>query len=725
MIRAAHLPFWVGSTLILGVASLLTLTEPSPAPLAEGHARIDGISTLGGCVRCHSKEGLSAGCLDCHREIQSQLTDRTGFHSFITQREGKPCEGCHSEHFGLEFEVGGPSAWLQTESEANTFDHPHIDDFLDGAHRRLTCQECHAAQFARPIQAAGATGPRTRSYLGLDQECVTCHEDPHAGGRVTDCEACHDQQTFRPARGFDHDLHFPLGCAHQTVPCASCHRVLAGSGQSPASVPFLEVTGKTCEECHPTPHHRILGACDDCHGATDCKWDDAIASISVETHATFGFALTPPHDAIACRDCHPPASSYDDRFLDPASDARRQSTDCLACHGDPHEAQFGRAPRCLDCHEPTRFVPSNITAKQHVTFPLSAAHADLACARCHDGSPRRFRDLPKECADCHTNPHGAQFDSEIRRGGCATCHDPAATAFAIRPFNHDERTNFGLDGAHAHVDCCECHTSPLNATPSDAAPPGTAPVRFRGTPARCADCHTDEHRGQFESGGACSDCHDTKSFVPALWGIDRHGRFPLVGAHEAVACASCHPRPAPDEPRRYVGAPRTCAACHENPHGHQFDSEIARDGCEVCHTASRFDFTIRPFDHELRTGYALRGEHARASCDQCHRIPASNPLGARQFRGTLSSCSSCHTDPHWGQFERDGTTSCETCHSSFERWSADRFSHTSTRLPLDGNHAELECSSCHPRATATNGKTTVLYRPIGHRCQDCHGKPSD
>jgi hypothetical protein len=54
-----------------------------------------------------------------------------------------------------------------------------------------------------------------------------------------------------------------------------------------------------------------------------------------------------------------------------------------------------------------------------------------------------------------------------------------------------------------------------------------------------------------------------------------------------------------------------------------------------------------------------------------------------------------------------------------ESWFPKRFDHNSTNFPLEGKHAEIECSACHEVAAA-GGETEVIYKLGKFRCIDCH-----
>lgn len=135
--------------------------------------------------------------------------------------------------------------------------------------------------------------------------------------------------------------------------------------------------------------------------------------------------------------------------------------------------------------------------------------------------------FPADCALCHVGPSWNVLKAELR-------------------FDHARETGVPLEGAHAEARCLRCH--------NDRGP--VAEFRARG----CAACHADVH--QAELGHTCTTCHDQKSWRP-VGQLERHsrGRFPLSGAHAAVACHRCHPG-------AFVGrfglTDTKCATCHRD-----------------------------------------------------------------------------------------------------------------------------------------------------------------
>jgi hypothetical protein len=129
--------------------------------------------------------------------------------------------------------------------------------------------------------------------------------------------------------------------------------------------------------------------------------------------------------------------------------------------------------------------------------------------------------------------------------------------------------------------------------------------------------------------------------------------------------------------------------------------------CSLCHTGGdwqtlRSDFT---FDHEARTGVALRGAHADAACLLCHND--RGPVQQFAARG----CGGCHQDPHLGRLG----SNCQDCHDETLWRARDAIAqHDRTRFPLVGAHAAAACFRCHPGAQVGNFAGAYV------ECRQCH-----
>jgi len=525
----------------------------------------------------------------------------------------------------------------------------------------------------------------------MTQRCVACHEEIawsrkarrglHARADYAECAKCHPDHAGRdfamiqweegsPDR-FRHDrTGYALTGAHARVQCAQCH--VAANQKSPAarlirmkdrSHSYLGLE-RACASCHADPHAGRFGtACKSCHKVS--AWKDLDASGF--DHERTLFPLCGRHAAVVCADCHDETRAWGKK---PRFDR------CDACHGDPHAGKAtlaGKPADCAACHDVSGYVPSTYTAAMHAKsgYPLEGKHRTVACAACHLKRPAGVAAAslgsagvlmrPKfgACADCHGNPHGAQFAGDPRALACVSCHDVQAFRPARFTVALHAKTSFALEGVHAAAACRACH----DVRRADLAPIprperfGTAGFAMKPAERACAECHADPHKGRFTAG--CVDCHSAASFRPARFGVAEHGRarFPLEGAHRAVPCADCHgdlrreggrstlARAArPPAALTFAVAKQECVGCHQNPHGDQFARPAASArSCERCHAVDVFRPASR-FDHGRDTAFALDGAHRGVPCAKCHPAAAA-AKGARviRYRGVSPKCESCHT----------------------------------------------------------------------------------
>ena len=113
-------------------------------------------------------------------------------------------------------------------------------------------------------------------------------------------------------------------------------------------------------------------------------------------HSKTKFPLTGSHRGVACDECH--------KALPGTHEIQFKGTpkNCEACHTDPHAAQFAAkdgVTKCADCHVDQRWAPSTFDHDKRTQFPLTGAHANVACAMCHGWSATL---RASRC--CFTNP---------------------------------------------------------------------------------------------------------------------------------------------------------------------------------------------------------------------------------------------------------------------------------------------------------------------------------
>jgi len=158
---------------------------------------------------------------------------------------------------------------------------------------------------------------------------------------------------------------------------------------------------------------------------------------------------------------------------------------------------------------------------------------------------------------------------------CHLCHVGKTWDVLVRnfTFDHEKETRVPLEGAHADAKCLRCH--------NDRGPVGV--FQAQG----CIGCHEDFHYG--ELGPDCTQCHDQRTWRPVgQIALHNRTRFPLVGAHAAVACWRCHPGA---EVGNFIPTDTDCVACHRD--------DLARttnhvglgwvDRCDRCHVPTRWE----------------------------------------------------------------------------------------------------------------------------------------
>jgi len=223
-----------------------------------------------------------------------------------------------------------------------------------------------------------------------------------------------------------------------------------------------------------------------------------------------------------------------------------------------------------------------------------------------------------------------------------------------------------LEGRHAQVECRACHGPNRAGLPPlpDTTVLGRAAVALTLREIDCEACHVDPHRGRFAAGGSrpqsrgCLACHDVRTFRPSTADVAAHAKFAFVleGAHRATACVGCHAE------FKQAGAPKRsslrlagsgmaelrfeakheCAACHETPHGRQFDARKDRGRCDACHDVDAFAPASK-FDHTKDATFSTGGAHEHVACNQCH--PADRNGRTPQaliYRPISGKCESCH-----------------------------------------------------------------------------------
>ncbi len=481
----------------------------SPGELSQAHQKLEGLSN---CTQCHvlGEKVTNEKCLACHDEIQSLISKSEGYHT-STEVKGKDCFACHSEHHGRNFD-------LIRFDEAN-FDHDLTGYKLEGKHRQIKCAECHQSKNIHQSNLKKKLG----RFLGLAQNCLSCHEDYHQQTLSPDCASCHGFNSFKPAIKFDHQkTAFRLKGIHQQLACEKCHPKTEQQGKSFQQ--FSGVKFDNCTACHEDVHQNKFGRnCISCHNENSFH---QVAGMTSFDHQKTNFPLEGKHKQVNCRSCHQQSLTA------PLAHAR-----CVDCHSDYHKGQFiskTSRPDCSACHDVTGFSASSFTIEKHsqLKFKLEGAHLATPCFSCHQKESRwEFPQIGERCVDCHVNIHQDKIAEEyMTQQNCELCHD--VVEWSEVSFEH-QKTGFALTGKHATTDCRSCHFIEEGSKVEQY---------FSGLRKDCENCHRDPHRGQFKVKGEtnCAHCHRSDDWKSVDFD-HAQSRFKLEGQHVQTACVKCHP----------------------------------------------------------------------------------------------------------------------------------------------------------------------------------------
>ncbi|MGD8362684.1 MAG: hypothetical protein PVJ04_14750 [Gemmatimonadota bacterium] len=495
------------------------------------------------------------------------------------------------------------------------------------------------------------------------------------------CADCHSTQGWSPLdpqRSFDHGevTGFALLGGHGDVPCASCHQDLRFSA--------MTVAPNECGSCHLDVHQGALSA--DCSG---CHTPESFTAVSgVRVHQTTGFPLEGAHLQLSCEACH---SSDRGGAFSPIP------ADCMACHREEFEAPklvdhvtLGFPGNCLACHSSRSW--KEVGSFDHETFSggfrLQGVHQGLPCTSCHlSGGGLRFTSPsgPEDCVSCH------QADYQREHGGsgypttCTLCHSPSSWEGA-----EDDHAalsgGFALEGAHQDLACTDCH-----------APEGGESFFSPGGPQDCVSCHQADYQREHAGSGyptTCITCHTVSSWEGAEGDHEAlSGGFVLEGAHDGLACGSCHTADGSGTLFEPSG-PDDCVSCHQADYQREHSGSGYPTTCLTCHTVSSWEGVHA--DHEtLSGGFVLVGNHDQLACSSCHIEPSMESIFSPS---DPEDCLACHQ----GDFQREHSgsgypTTCLSCHL-VTTWDGAEFDHDGAFFPIyTGSHQGqwTDCSNCH------------------------------
>lgn len=660
----------------------------------------------------HVKLNLSTDCASCHTATpdwkpasfpeHDKFYPLTGAHAAIAKDCNKchiggnfnntptECVGCHKIDFSkttnpnhAKLNLSTDCAYCHTTKSGWTpATFPIHDDFfpLTGAHKSIAnnCVDCHKGNFNN-----------------TSKDCNSCHNaefkkttnpNHQTLGFSTDCASCHSTApNWSPARFDAHNAIYPLTGAHATIRCNDCHK--GDYTHAP----------NECKSCHlsnyqksTNPNHSALSLSTDCAAChtTNPGWKP-----STFNHNAI-YPLTGAHANIAvnCASCH-------------KGDVKNTPKDCFGCHNadyqkttNPNHPSSNFSTDCASCHSTNpSWSPARFEAHNNF-FPLTGAHASLACKDCHKGGT--YKNLPKDCNSCHNNaykatanPNHAQLNLST---DCASCHD---TKPSWKPSSFNHSSFYPLIGAHSGIasNCTECHKGDVKNTPKD-----------------CNGCHNNAYKTTVNPNHAvlglstdCASCHTTNpGWKPSTF--NHNNFFALTGGHANIAsnCAECHKT-------NVKNTPKDCNSCHNGAYKSAGNPNHAALGlstdCVSCHTTNP-GWRPSTFNH---SSFALTGAHANiaSNCSQCHTNG--------NVYNTPKDCASCHngafnsaSNPNHvtAGFSRD----CASCHTTNPGWRPSTFNHNS--FPLTGGHAGVACTQCHIGGN---------YNNTPRDCNACHSGSYD
>ena len=514
--------------------SIQVAAQISPGDLSKAHASLEGIRN---CTKCHDvgNKVTRAKCLDCHKEIKANIAANKGYHASNDVR-AKECVTCHNDHHGLDFKM--------VILNKKTFNHAKTSFVLKGEHAKQECAACHNSNNIQDPRFK----KKASTFMGLKQECLTCHEDYHQGKLSSKCTDCHGFDTFKKATGFDHsNTKFPLFGKHKNVACEDCHKIEIVNGKKTQRFNGLQFAN--CTACHEDVHKNKFGQnCKKCHTEESFHFNKGMKTFD---HDKTDFKLIGEHKMVDCKECHKGSLTIPIKH-----------DQCKDCHKDFHKGEFkqgnGPTPDCNQCHTNDGFTPSTFTVEKHnLKFKLEGAHLATSCTDCHKKEGVwTFRKIGKRCIDCHKNEHKGFIEEKFMPNeSCTVCHN--VISWKKVTFDHD-KTGYKLEGEHAKIACSECHYGRNEK--------GLRAQQFGGISHECSSCHKDSHAGQFKVNGKtdCSKCHGFDKWENSRFDHNT-SRFKLDGAHATVKCEECH-KPVMNEKGKYIQYKFNdiaCATCHK------------------------------------------------------------------------------------------------------------------------------------------------------------------
>jgi hypothetical protein len=213
-------------------------------------------------------------CAACHGPARSGLPplpgpEKIGKAGVLLSPKELACVSCHLDPHEGRFSPKGQRAkpagcvachglGFFRPSRVDVAIHHDFAYPLEGAHRAIPCNACHAESGSPALKSSlvlARDQARRMPFTTRGSQCESCHKNPHGlqfarrrdGGA---CRSCHGEEAFRPASRFDHnrDAGFSLEGAHARVACGRCHvpRTVA-PGQT---LVLYQGISRECRSCH-------------------------------------------------------------------------------------------------------------------------------------------------------------------------------------------------------------------------------------------------------------------------------------------------------------------------------------------------------------------------------------------------------------------------------------------------------------------------------------------
>jgi hypothetical protein len=335
---------------------------------------------------------------------------------------------------------------------------------------------------------------------------------------------------------------------------------------------------------------------------------------------------------------------------------------------------------CHACDVPTQQDPCLISCPRNRMVPVNEEAGKTVNVVTLDELSKKYMPV--------IFPHRDHAQMSEMSGGCVTCHH-YNTDGPIQPCkncheydrNGQDISKPDLEAAY-HRQCINCHrewSHENNCVSCHALKTGNEPFTKNISEKKFSII---DHPKLTEPAKVVYETNYDKGKIVTFY-HDEHTKIfgaECISCHKQENCTKCHDKnnPAPVQqqaPGTFYKIQKTsdqhhkpCFTCHKN------------DDCSLCH----LDKPEGPFNHEVRTGWALNKFHQKLLCSKCHTSVSTG------------------MDAHITFVKLDNK--CQSCHKNFATGS---FDHKLTGLKLDDNHKDLDCISCHENTDFSKSPTCV------------------